>query len=148
MLVSRFDAVAGIAFLVQRDEEFLGVAIQPALTRLIRRDLDEGVVSAFLAHTQRQIPEITGESARSRGVPGPFHLDFGKEFISDAQHLDRHELRTKEMFHLLSGARLTRRVYCLNPVDALERQMRIAAELNRRCPIANRREEKSRRICS
>ena len=52
-----------IAGLVQRDEEFLGVAVETALARLIRRDFHEGIVAAFLAHAQLQRSEVTREGA-------------------------------------------------------------------------------------
>src|ERR1051325_3819328 len=100
MLVRLVDAVSQIASFVQRDEEFLGVAVESALAGLIRVDLDEGVVAAFLAHAQRKISKAPRECARTCGVPGSLHANFREEFVSDAQDFHWHQLGPKEMSHL------------------------------------------------
>jgi len=99
MLVSRFDAVPRIPRLVQREEEFLRVAVEAALPRLIRRNLGECVVTAFLAHTQLQSAEGPGERSGAGSMPAALHSDLGKEFIRDPQYVHRRELRSEKMAH-------------------------------------------------
>src|SRR5438046_7553020 len=99
MLVCRFDTVARIARLVQRDEEFLRVAIEAALPGLVGRDLDERVVTAFLSHAQLQAAEITSKRSRACGMARSLHCDSRKEFVCNAQDFYRGELRSKKMPH-------------------------------------------------
>src|SRR5205085_2797742 len=88
-LVRRFDAVSGIARLVQRHEELFGIAIETALAGLVRRDFDEGVVAAFLARRELQLSEGAGKSARARRVPASLHSYLGEKFIGDPEDVDR-----------------------------------------------------------
>src|SRR6185503_6829518 len=145
MLVGRFDAVPGIACLVQRYEKLLRVAVESALASLIGIDFDESVVPAFLPHAQLQGPQITGESSRARGMTTALHSDLGKEFVRDTQHVHRYQLRSKKMSHRLLSAWFRSRKYSLNPVHALERHplVFLAAELDRRRPISGRGEEET-----
>jgi len=61
MLVRRFDAVARISRLVQCQEEFLRIAVEPAFAGLIGRDLGEGVMPALLAHSELKRPQISAK---------------------------------------------------------------------------------------
>ena len=150
MLVGRFDAVARISRLVQCQEEFLRVAIEPALTSLIGRDLGKRVVAAFLADIQLERPQIAAERSRARGVPAALHPDLGKEFVGDSQYIHRRQLSPKKMTHVESGSRFAGGTHRLNPIDALERHARIliATELNRGRPVTARRVEEMSRVCA
>ena len=61
MLVGRFDAVARISRLVQCQEEFLRIAVEPAFAGLIGRDLGEGVMAAFLAYGQLKRSKVSAK---------------------------------------------------------------------------------------
>ena len=90
-----------VARLVQLDEEFLGVAIEAAFAHLVGRDLDEGVVAAFLAHAQLKRAQVSTKRTLARGVTRALHLDLGKEFVRYPEHFCWDELCSKEMTHVL-----------------------------------------------
>ena len=99
-LVRRFDAVPGIAGLVQLDEEFLGVPIEPALASLIGRDLDERVVPALLLHAELQSAKIAGEHPRLGSVTRALDTNLREEIIREFEDVYRRELCSEKMTHI------------------------------------------------
>ena len=86
---------------MQLHEKALRVSIEPALSYLIRLNLNERVMPAFLLHAHVQRSKQSGKSAGSRGVGSTLERKCRKEFVGDLQYFDRRELRAEEMSHEL-----------------------------------------------
>ena len=86
---------------MQLHEKALRVSIQPALSYLIRLNLNERVMPAFLLHAHVQRSKQSGKSPGSHGVRSTLEWKCRKEFVCDLQYFDRRELRAKEMSHEL-----------------------------------------------
>src|SRR5688572_11843204 len=84
---------------MQLHEEPLPVAVEAALTHLIRGDLHERVVSALLLHRQLQRTEQPRILTGARGVRGTLERKLWKEVVSDFQHVRWLELSSIEMTH-------------------------------------------------
>src|SRR5690242_10921689 len=108
---------------MQLHEKALRVSIEPALSYLIRLNLNERVMPAFLLHAHVQRSKQSGKSAGSRCVRGTFEWKCRKEFVGDLQYFDRRELRAKEMSHVLRS-RSCWIVHRLNPRHGFQSRLR------------------------
>src|ERR1043166_4650488 len=97
--VRRLDDVPWLLRAMQRDEELLHVAVQPALTHLIGRDVDEGVMPALGLDDEPQRAQRSAERARARLRRRARQTDRRKEPVRGRDHVGGRELATIEVPH-------------------------------------------------